>query len=240
MSTSERKPTYFTKVEDYFNKVDVYSKIVRNNYMFHKEIFSELESFLEKNYQGIPFDFLDLGCGNAYFVNQALKDTSIKSYTAYDLSTEAIAEAKNNAKVLKCGTTFIQGDFSSTFLISDSTKKFDVIWSSFALHHLSFQDKERFFKKCFESLKDNSYLFLVDIIDDFSSRDKCLQHWKESVELKWTDLNAQDKDYLYDHVFNYDFPETLETHKQMAKNIGFKTAEKKFQFDSYAYMLFGL
>ena len=37
---------HFNKVEDYFSKVDVYSKILKNNYMFHKEIFDMFKEFL--------------------------------------------------------------------------------------------------------------------------------------------------------------------------------------------------
>ena len=228
----------FENVEDYFNQVDVYSKVVRNNYMFHNEIFSEFKSFLGKNYKDNSFKLLEIGCGDGFFMSQVLKDTNISSYTAYDISDKSIEEAKKNLSTLKCKKQFINFDISRDFLDSEIVEKYDLIWSSYTLHHLPIEDKRRFFQTCFKNLKENSYLILVDFINDYSSRDDCLKHYRENVEKKWTNLTKEEKEYLYEHVFKFDFPESIAIHKDIAKDAGFKKSEKVFHNDSWAYMVF--
>ena len=232
------KPTYFDSVEEYFSKVDVYSKIVRNNYMFHGEIFAALANFIQKIYRDKPFSLLDLGCGNAFFMAHTLQNTKIQSYTACDLSPEIIEEAKKNMACVNCNKNFVTGDLSKDFLSSNNRKKYDLIWSSYALHHLSLNDKEKFFKKCYKFLNPGSYFILVDFVNDFSSRDKCMKNYKELVEKNWTALTNQDKEYLYDHVLNFDFPESILKYNQIALSVGFKKLDKPFQKGPWAYMVF--
>ena len=229
----------FIRVEDYFNKVDVYSKICKNNYMFHKEIFSIFKNFIESKFGKKPFNLLDIGCGDAFFIAQVLKDTNIKLYNAYDLSVEAIEKAKSNLKDIDCKKNFIMADISKDFLNSSNrTAQYDIIWTSYALHHLPLSDKDRFFKHCIQILKENSHLIVVDFVDDYGSREECLKHYKENVEKKWTELSKQDKEYLYEHVLKFDFPESFSKYIKIAENAGFKKCEKPFQKDSWAYILF--
>lgn len=230
---------HFNKVEDYFNKVDVYSKICKNNYMFHKEIFDIFKTFIENKFKSKPFSLLDIGCGDAFFIAQVLKDTNIKLYDAYDLSVEAIGAAKSNLKDINCKKNFIMADISKDFLnSSNGTVHYDVIWTSYALHHLCLNDKVRFFDCCKKNLKENSCLIIVDFVDDYNSREECLKHYKENVEKKWTELSKQDKQYLHEHVFKFDFPESFSKYKEIATELGFKKVDKLFQQDSWAYMLF--
>ena len=238
MNPKYTKPTYFTNVENYFSKVDVYSKIVSQNYMHHVEIFGELKLFLKKEFGNKPFKLLELGCGNAFFISQVLKDTNIELYTAYDLSGDLINEAKKNMNLVNCQKDFIVADLSKEFLNKDIKEKYDVIWSSFMLHHLTLSDKERFFKKCLDGLNNNSYFIFVDVVNDYNSREEFLTYWKDRVETHWTILNNQDKEYVYDHVFNYDFPENFAKYQEIAKDASFKNSRKVFQKDHYAYMMF--
>lgn len=231
----------FVKVEDYFNKSDVYSKICKNNYMNHREIFDLLKGFIEKTFNKKPFNLLDLGCGEAFFMSQVLESTKVASYDAYDLAEESIKKAKINFSKINCSKNFHIADLSKDFLNSnDKTSYYDVIWSSFALHHLSLDDKKRFFQICKNKLKNNSFFMLIDFINDYGSRDECLIHYKESVEKKWIGLTKEDKEFVYDHVFRFDFPESFQTYNTIAKDTGFKNAEKIFQEDSWAYMIFHL
>ena len=232
-------PPNFQKVEDYFSKVDVYSKICKNNYMYHREIFSLFKSFIENNFAKRSFNLLDLGCGEAFFMSEVLKDTKISSYDAYDLCVESVEKAKSNMSNIACRKNFFITDLSKDFLDSkDKTNYYDVIWASYALHHLTYDAKKQFFTRCFDKLKQNSFLILVDFVNDYNSREECLKHYKENVERKWIELTDKDKQYLYEHVINFDFPESFSTYKELGEKHGFKNPEKIFQKDSWAYMVF--
>ena len=232
-------PQNFMKVEDYFSKVDVYSKICKNNYMYHKEIFNLFKSFIENIFGKKPFNLLDLGCGEAFFMAEALRDTNINSYDGYDLSAESIEKAKSNMSNITCSKNFFMIDLSKDFLDSkNKTNYYDIIWTSYALHHLNYDEKKRFLKKCFDKLKQNSSLILVDFVNDYTSREECFRHYKENVERKWIELTSEDKQYLYEHVLKFDFPESFSTYKEIGEKTGFKNLKKIFQKDSWAYMMF--
>ena len=228
----------FINVEDYFNKVDVYSKIMRNNYMVHLELFGLLKEFIETTYKKKAFRLLDLGCGNGYFMSQVLQGTNIELYRGYDLSIDSLEEAKNNMNAVKCNKQLILSDISKNLLNSENGNKYNIIWSSYALHHLSLEEKGDFFKDCFKLLIENSCLIIVDFMNDYSSREECIEQYKATVEKKWTNLTREEKEYLYEHVLNFDFPEDFKTYKQLGIKSGFKTIKKLFQKDSWGYMIF--
>lgn len=228
----------FKNVEDYFSKLDVYSKVVRNNYMFHKEMYGSLKTYINEKLSEKPFRLLDLGAGNAFFMTHVLENTSIASYTAYDLSGESLEEAKLNLSKINCEKEFLIKDLSKDFLDSSELEKYDLIWSSYALHHLSLENKKRFFEKCFNLLEKGSSFILVDIINDIGSREEWFNFYKSGVDKNWNALSSEDKDYVCNHVYNFDYPESFNTIEKIAKEVGFSEQKKLFKEDLYCCIEF--
>ena len=69
-----------------------YSKVVALNYMFHREVYSELRKLLLAQTPR-SYSFLDLACGDASATVEALVGTSIASYRGIDLSQPALSIA---------------------------------------------------------------------------------------------------------------------------------------------------
>lgn len=227
------KPPLFKNVEDYFSKSDVYSKVVKNNYMFHLELFALLKSHIDKCLKNTPFSILDLGSGDAFFMSQILENTKVSAYTAFDLSKDSLERAKENLKNVHCEKSFLMQDFSKDFSIYNPNKKFDIVWSSFALHHLSHEQKKRFFEQCFELLADKGSFILVDIYNDVGSKLDWFKLYKLGVEKDWNELTPEDKEYVCDHVYNFDFPESYSILLEISKQAGFTFSRELLKKDLY-------
>jgi 2-polyprenyl-3-methyl-5-hydroxy-6-metoxy-1,4-benzoquinol methylase len=139
---------FFNKTEEelfrskeFFNQQwNIYQKVLNNNYMGHREIYSILHELLV-NYFQQPFTMLELGCGDASFTNQVLLNTCINYYKGIDLSASALEIAKQNMTIVPCNATFTQGDFCEqvTELAQSQQEKFNVI---FLLSTISISSKK--------------------------------------------------------------------------------------------------
>ncbi|HBE59208.1 MAG TPA: ubiquinone biosynthesis protein UbiE, partial [Cyanobacteria bacterium UBA11366] len=133
-----------TQVKDYFNSQwQVYQKIIFNNYMGHREVYGVLHDLMI-SYFDKEFQMLELGCGDASFTAPALLNTTITSYKGIDLSEVALEIARSNMEVIQCEKTFINGDIYELIpqLVKSKEYRFDAIFTSFALHHLTLEKKD--------------------------------------------------------------------------------------------------
>lgn len=235
MTKNTHKPSY-KEIGKHFTNFNTYSKILRYNYMFHKDMSERLEHFLKNNFQNKSFDFLDIGCGDASYISKVLNHTNISSYTALEVSQEAIENAKHNLGRINCLKNLIASDASKKFPNLD--KGFDIIWSSYAMHHFNFKEKESFFEQCLNYLKEKSCLIIVDLINNYQNREECIISLKKYWEEKWVNLDQDDLNFLIEHVSTSDYPETIEKLFEIAKSIGFKHSELDYKIDHYAFMVF--
>lgn len=127
-----------------FNTWTLYDQVLDHNCMFHEELYRDVHTFIAQRYVDHPFTLLDLGCGSARHMAVALKASKISHYVGYDLSPMALVHAKSNLDVLGCPIVLHQKDFLDG--VDETQDKFDVIFCSFALHHLSSVDKQDFFQ----------------------------------------------------------------------------------------------
>ena len=67
----------------------LYRKIVDHNYIFHHEAYTRLRKALVEEATR-PFRFLDLACGDAGLIAEALRGVEVASYFGVDLSAEGL------------------------------------------------------------------------------------------------------------------------------------------------------
>src|SRR5262252_6717458 len=121
--------------EDFFHEWSIYDQVLDHNYMHHDEIYRDVQQFLADRYDYVPFALLDLGCGSARHLARALQGRSVSRYVGYDLADTALTEAARNLAGLDCPVELHKGDLLSG--LKARAEKFDVIFTSFALHHLA-------------------------------------------------------------------------------------------------------
>ena len=217
--------------EFFKNKWKLYQKVLGNNYMGHREIYDILHEFLINNWQQ-PFKILDLGCGDATFVDQALFNTNVSCYLGLDISETAIAIARKNMKSILCNQEFIQGDFFEVIpsLVKERETKFDIILSSFAFHHLNWEQKDYIFSQLKRLLLPGGIFVLIDLISqEGESRETYIQRYLKDVEQEWSQLTSEETILISQHMLASDYPETQKTLELMAKNNAFKNIKSLYQ-----------
>src|SRR3990172_12520191 len=128
--------------------------------MHHDDIYRDVQGFLADRYENRPFSLLDLGCGSARHLARALKGRSISHYIGYDLSDVALAHASGNLSPIGCRFELHQGNLLNGLRTTNETV--DVVFTSFALHHLATAEKEMFFHLAYERLRKDGILLLID------------------------------------------------------------------------------
>jgi cyclopropane fatty-acyl-phospholipid synthase-like methyltransferase len=188
--------------------------------MHHDDMFRDVRHLLANRYSTQPFSLLDLGCGSAYHVARALRGRSVSRYVGYDLSDVALEHAASNLADLDCPKELRRGDLLDG--VRTGGEIFDVIFSSFALHHLSSVQKTEFFQSAHERLSEGGVLLLIDTMrDDGEERAIYLDRYCSWLRSRCKTLSTDALDFLCEHIRNNDFPETIKDFGAIATNAGF-------------------
>lgn len=207
-------------VKNFFDNWSIYDKVLAHNYMYHGDIYRDVQHFITSHYADRPFALFDLGCGSALHLAHALKNSPICRYRGYDLSDLALAQAARNLAGLGCPIELHQGDLLEG--LRASREKFDLIFSSFALHHLVSTDKTAFFQLAYSCLNENGRLLLIDVMrEEDEGQALYLARYCGWLRSAWKALQPEELDAICEHIGNHDFPETASTLAAMAADAGF-------------------
>jgi ubiquinone/menaquinone biosynthesis C-methylase UbiE len=188
--------------------------------MHHDEIYRDVQRFLADRYGHQPFALLDLGCGSARHLARALEGRSVSRYVGYDLADTALAEAARNLAGFDCQVELNKGDLLSG--LRANGEKFDVVFTSFALHHLASSEKSVFFQSAYRRLNEDGVLLFIDTMrDDDEARGLYLDRYCAWLRSKCETLSVEALDLLCAHIRNSDFPETTTVVQAMATDAGF-------------------
>jgi SAM-dependent methyltransferase len=214
---------------------NVYQKLIAENYMKHREFGEALSAVLNPFKQAPSFDIMDLGCGDARLMAGQLQSFDHFHYKGFDLSETALAYAQQNTSCLKGKVNLANGPMEE--LIDYETALFDVIHSSFAIHHLSEEKKQALIMSCAEKLKDDGVLVIADVFrKDNQRRDSYLEEYLDVVNRQWTALNEADREIIVNHISRYDFPSVLSEFEEYLNHEGFKI-QTRVDIDPWHKML---
>ncbi|MBK1989964.1 methyltransferase domain-containing protein [Sphaerospermopsis aphanizomenoides BCCUSP55] len=223
----------FLAKEFFSQQWQLYQKVLKNNYMGHREIYHVLHELLVKHWQK-PFTMLELGCGDASFTTQALLNTQIAEYTGIDVSVPALENANKNSVVNGCQGNFITGDCwqLTKELAQDEQQKFDVVFTSFALHHLQVEEKEDVIKNVQNLLKPGGFFILIDVVrQENEDRDSYVQRYLGNVKKDWSLITPEEYKMMDNHISSSDFPETQSKLKNISQKVGFRDFECVYRDD---------
>ncbi|MGY6217055.1 class I SAM-dependent methyltransferase [Methylolobus aquaticus] len=208
-------------VEEFFESAwAAYAAILDNNYMCHREIFDALGSCLASHYHGRPFSLIDLGCGDARFIAEALKGTAVNRYVGYDIADTALVEAGRQLGRLPCTVELREMDLMDALRFGD--ERFDVVFTSFAVHHLETSEKAEFFRQAARRVAPGGLLVMIDVMRaEGEDRIAYLQRYIGRARAQWTNLTENAIDAVCCHIDDRDFPEAPSTLTRMAADAGF-------------------
>jgi SAM-dependent methyltransferase len=199
---------------------EVYRKLVAANYMFHRELYADVERLLTPA-NGQPFTLLDLGCGDAATLLPVLRRLPVSGYCGVDLSPVALELAAANLQGLGGTVTFRLGDILDT--LAGEMDPVDVIFSSFVLHHLDADEQLSFLRGCRRQLRPGGQLLLIDVLrDEGQSLPDYLDTYIGVMERDWTTLTPEECRYATTHVRNFDRPGTLGDLRARSETAGFR------------------
>lgn len=186
----------------------------------------------------IPFkkdeqiNVIDLGCGTGT-VAQKIKNAFPNS----KISCLDIAENMIKLAQKKLGENI--NSHISNFYEFIFDKKYDVIVSSLALHHLANdKDKIMFYKKIYNALTDNGIFYNADVVLGSNShlQDLYMTKWKIFIE-KNVSLDEIENKWIVKYK-SEDRPASLINHINWLKDIGYKNIEVVWKY--YNYCVYGV
>ncbi|MCP5245326.1 MAG: class I SAM-dependent methyltransferase [Burkholderiales bacterium] len=187
----------------FFDSWTVYDQILDHNYMFHNELFVDLQEFLVNRFANNPITVLDLGCGSARHLTDVLTRFAVAHYRGYDLSETALKFARRNLITLDCPVELIQDDLLSGLKKQD--KLYDVVFSSFACHHLNETEKQHFFQMANQCLTESGVLVLIDVVrDEDENLSVYLDRYCDWLRSNWGALHSEALEVACEHIYGND------------------------------------
>lgn len=198
---------------------------------------------------------MDLGCGDAWLPIRLLSGSqtttataaasaaasasasasalatppvSVSRFVGVDLSAPALEFAKRNAQA--AGWTdccdWVLGDISeiSVAPVHDS-EKFDIIVSSFAIHHLKTKEsKAKLLSGIYDRLAPGGLFLWADVYDYIGNgdRSRLMARWKEKIVEGYHGIPQEERDRIWDHASNHDWPESKPTMQSLLEGAGFR------------------
>ena len=206
--------------QELFNTWDVYEHVLEHNCMFHREIYADVQALLAQRFAGTPMAVLDLGCGSARHMAQVLRTCNVARYAGCDLSAAAIDEARSNLTPLACPLDFYQGDMLAR--LQTNTQQYDLIFSSYAMHHLPHAEKVQAFQLAYAALSARGVMIVIDPVrEDGEARMAFLDRNCAWIKSDWQFVPLSAREAVCDHAMQDDYPESPAELQKMSADAGF-------------------
>lgn len=204
------------EIRDYFTvNWQRYLDAININHLFHREMIQAFHALVSSRFHNKPFSMVDVGCGDSSTLVPLLEQTQISSYVGIDAAADVLNLARENTSTMECQKEFICDDMMNA--IYQINAPVDIIYSSYAIHHLSFNQKVEFLYVCKEKLAENGLLVLIDVIlAPNQSRQEWLVALGERTKLLIPDMSMEELNNRMRHPIASDYPESIATYQQIA------------------------
>ncbi len=213
-----------------------YQEAIKNNTLWHQEMMAALSSFIDKHMGSKPFSFVDVGCGDSSTIVPVLVDKFVKKYTGIDAAPDVLKLAEKNLERIRCEKEFIFGNMLDA--IVQLNTPVDMIFTSYAVHHLSYQQKVEFINKCQQCLSEGGYLLMIDgVLKENQTREQWLDELEKRMNTTQK-LLPQELESRMQHPREADFPEAIATFKKIAQEQTWEKFNVLVEKDISALMVF--
>ena len=216
-------------VQQYRDNADIY--IVERRRMF--EVMKSYYRYFNSNNEGS--DILDLGCGDGIITHELLSiDNSIRA-TLVDGSDYMLSKAKERLQDFPY-ISYIISSFQDILRNGQLDSKYHFIVSSQAIHHLSRDEKSKFYEIIYSYLHTNSFFMNIDVTIAPSDP---LEQWYMKLWQEWMDIEKTalgiEGDPFMDVISRYkeaeeNRPDTLESQLNVLKDIGFRNVDCYYKY----------
>jgi tRNA (cmo5U34)-methyltransferase len=183
------------------------------------EFYDEIEKQI--NTCGKPKNILVLGCGTGLEIER-IKYSAI--VTAIDISSGMLAELKKKELYpLVTLNTICNSYFDVTF----TEKKFDLVLSTYSLHHFTLQQKEQLYTKIYNCLKTNGCFINGDTVCKDKDTEIKLRNKAEEI------YQRQELPFGSIHI---DVPLALDTEFDLLSDAGFSSVSLERRWNKTALL----
>jgi ubiquinone/menaquinone biosynthesis C-methylase UbiE len=221
----------------WFAQWHLYRSIVDANWMYHREIFGGIRSWILVRHPG-PFTLLDLGCGDASFIQGTFENTGLWAYSGVDASQAALTQATKELAGARYQVQLREADMLVALGdgMQADAKSFDMILASYSVHHLPRNEKLRFFSLAYSKLSSGGTLFFADVFRrDGETREQYLDAYVTMMREAWVGLAPETLAGAIGHVRERDFPETREGITELAREAGFQNEPQEIYRDDAGF-----
>ncbi len=222
---------------EYFDKYwESYQVAVKNDLLYHKDMFTILKQTLDKHFSGKSFSFADFGCGDCESLASVLQFFPVEKFLGVDAAETVLAQAPKFMASVSGEKKFLHQDMLLACSELEACS-FDVIFSSYALHHFTVVEKIAFIKNCQRSLKPGGLFILVDgVRTKGQNREEWLQIMEDETKTRAQDWAEQK--HAIEHMRSSDFPEASEFFAELAISQNWQDFQILNEQDYCAFMLF--
>lgn len=213
-----------------------YGKLVSENSLSHREVTAMLHATLADAFT-LPFNFLDIACGDARIMPEALRDVPVRHYHGIDLSEPALELAAANLDELPCEVDLDRRDFFEA--LTRRAEHADAAWCSLSIHHLETGDKLAVLKAIRDALGPGGIFLLYEpTCTDGEDRAGYLERFRQTNHQLWDYLSGPEWDQIWGHVSSCDFPESAADWLGIGRSAGFSSGSEVFADPTDFYRLF--
>jgi tRNA (cmo5U34)-methyltransferase len=215
----EQVKEHFAKQADEYEQLMV--KLIPQ-YLGQHEIIYDLLPKEDRDYR-----VLDLGCGNGVLSELVLRKLPRSFVVGFDL-TENMLDAFGRKLSNYAGQFELrQGDYR----VDPIGKEYDVIIAGLTLHHLTWEEREKFYQTAYSALSPGGLFLARDIIVDEDQRvvQDQYAHWKEFMKSQ-----GEDPELWYSKHAEKDHPLTLADHFTWLRRAGFSKVACHWRLYNFA------
>ena len=183
---------------------------------------------------------LDLGCGDGLFIQELLKSFTPAKVTLVDGSNEMLEAAKERLGS-RANLNFTQASFQELLTNDPLNENFDFIYSSLAIHHLSFDEKIKLYAYIHKRLSPGGHFVHYDVVVPPTEK---LEKWYLLLWRQWIKEHPakERREKLLGIPDQYksnqdNIPDTLKAQLEALNKIGFNDVDCFFKCGIFS--LFG-
>lgn len=201
------------QVKEHFAKqADEYEKLMVRlipQYLEQHQIIYNLLPKEDKSYS-----VLDLGCGNGILSELVFKKHPHSFVVGFDLTENTLNAYEKKLSNYSEKFELKQGNFRTDSIGNG----YDIILAGLTLHHLTWEQREKFYPTLYSALNTGGLLLSRDIIidEDQTIMQEQYSYWKEFMKSQ-----GEDPEFWYSKHIEKDYPMTLTDHFAWLRKAGF-------------------
>lgn len=161
----------------------------------------------------------------------------LRRFVGVDTTAAALAVAAADAALFAagCAVEYIQRDMLE-FIKGCPAESFDVILSSFAIHHLPTPAKAELLREAARCLRPGGRVLWTDVYNCVpgSTRDEAvLGRWRRKILEEYEGLTGEERAEIFAHVSKYDLPEEAAAMQALLAGAGLRGARCAYEDGFY-------